>query len=99
MNSFDERKKAFEQKFTKDQETQFKVNARKNKYLAEWASKLMNKNDDEKKDYINQVIKSDFDEPGDEDVFRKLKADLAKANISIEETEIRKQMSIALENA
>ena len=99
MNTFEDRKRSFEEKFAKDQEIQFKVNARKNKYLAEWVSKLLNKGEEEKKDYLHQIIKSDFEEPGDEDVFRKLKNDFANSNISIEESEIRKQMDIALENA
>ena len=99
MSSFDDRKKGFEKKFVRDEEMQFKVNAKRNKYLGEWVAEKLGKNDQNKEIYVQEVIKSDFAEPGDEDVFRKLKNDFANSNISIEESEIRKQMDIALENA
>ena len=96
MSSFDEREKSFEKKFVKDQELQFKVAARSNKYLGEWASLKLGKNEDEKKNYIQEIIKSDLEEAGQEDVFRKIKKDFQAASISIEETEIRDQMEKAL---
>ena len=88
MNSFKDREKSSEKKFAHDEETLFKINARRNKYLGEWASQKLNKNDKDQELYIQEVIKSDFSEPGDEDVFRKIKDDLAKAgfkNIDDEE--------------
>ena len=91
MSSFDERKKSFEKKFAHDEELQFKVSARKNKYLGQWASQILGYDQEKEKEYIQAVIKSDFEEAGDEDVFRKLKADLADHNIS--EEEIRKKMN------
>ena len=97
MSSFEDRKKSFEKKFAHDQELQFKVSARKNKYLGEWASKILDHKDDKEKEYIQAVIKSDFEEAGDEDVFRKLKADLKDHNISDEE--IRKKMDELNEKA
>ena len=97
MNSFDEREKSFEKKFAHDQELQFKVSARKNKYLGEWASKILGHKDDKEKEYIQSVIKADFAEAGDEDVFRKLKEDLKDHNISDEE--IRKTMDELNEKA
>ena len=95
MSSFDEREKGFEKKFAHDEELQFKINARKNKYLGEWASKILGHKDE--KEYIQSVIKADFAEAGDEDVFRKLKADLKDHNISDED--IRKKMDELNEKA
>ena len=90
MSSFDEREKGFEKKFAHDEELQFKVSARRNKYIGEWASKILGYNTDQEKDYIQSVIKADFAEAGDEDVFRKVKDDLKNHNISDED--IRKKM-------
>ena len=96
MNKFDERGKSFEKKFQMDEELQFKVAARSNKYLGEWASSKLGKNEEEKANYIQEIIKSDLEEAGTEDVFRKIKKDFQTASISIEETEIRDQMAKAL---
>ena len=84
MSSFDEREKGFEKKFVHDEELQFKISARKNKYLGEWASKILGYKDEKEKEYIQSVIKADFAEAGDNDVFRKLKEDLKDHNISDE---------------
>ncbi len=97
MSSFDERKKGFEKKFAHDEEVQFKINARKNKFLGEWASKILGHKDQKEKDYIQSIIKADFAEAGDDDVFRKLKEDLKDHNISDEE--IRKKMDELNEKA
>ena len=97
MDSFKDREKNFEKKFAHDEELQFKVNARKNKYLGQWASQILGYDQEKEKEYIQAVIKSDFEEAGDEDVFRKLKADLADHNIS--EEEIRKKMDELNEKA
>jgi hypothetical protein len=97
MNTFNEREKSFEKKFAHDEELQFKVSARKNKYLGQWASQILGYDQEKEKEYIQAVIKSDFEEAGDEDVFRKLKADLADHNISDEE--IRKKMNELNEKA
>ena len=97
MSTFDERKKSFEKKFAHDEELQFKVNARRNKYLGLWASKLLGYNQEKESEYIQSIIKADFAEVGDEDVFRKLYEDLKNQNIS--EDEIRKQMNEKLELA
>ena len=91
MSSFDEREKGFEKKFAHDEELQFKVSARRNKYIGEWASKILGYNSDQEKEYIQSVIKADFAEAGDQDVFRKVKEDLKDHNISDEE--IRKKMN------
>ena len=99
MNKFDERKKSFEQKFAKDQELQFKVAARSNKYLAEFVCSKLNKSDEEKKTYIQEIIRADMEEAGSEDVFRKIKKDFQKVSIAVEESEIRDEMQKALNRA
>ena len=96
MNKFDEREKGFEKKFAKDQELQFKVAARSNKYLAEFVCARLGKSEKDKQDYIQEIIKADMEEAGNEDVFRKIKKDFEKASITIEESEIRNQMEKAL---
>ena len=96
MNKFDDREKSFEKKFVKDQELQFKVAARSNKYLGEWISSKLEKNDKEKQDYIQELIKADMEEAGSEDVFRKVKKDFNTTMITIEDSEIRDQMEKAL---
>ena len=97
MSSFDEREKSFEKKFAHDEELQFKISARKNKYLGEWASNILGHKDEKEKEYTQSVIKADFAETGDGDVFRKLKEDLKDHNISDEE--IRKTMDELNEKA
>ena len=97
MSSFEDRKKSFEKKFAHDQELQFKVSAKRNKYLGEWVSEILGYNSDQEKEYIQSVIKADFAEAGDEDVFRKFKQDLKEKNISDEE--LRKKMDELNEKA
>ena len=97
MSTFDEREKSFEKKFAHNEELQFKISARRNKYIGQWASQILGYNSDQEKEYIQSVIKADFAEAGDEDVFRKVKADLKDHNISDEE--IRKKMDELNEKA
>lgn len=94
MSSFEDRKKSFEKKFVHDEELQFKVNAKRNKYLGEWASKILGYDEDQKKEYIQSVIKADFTEAGDEDVFRKVKEDLKNHNISDEDIRIKMEETL-----
>ena len=96
MNKFDEREKSFEKKFAKDQELQFKVAARSNKYIAEFVSSKLGKSEKDKESYIKEIIKADMEEAGSEDVFRKIKKDFQLASISIDDLEIRNQMEKAL---
>ena len=96
MNKFDEREKSFEKKFAKDQELQFKVAARSNKYLGEWISSKLGKTEEEKQNYIQEIIKADMEEAGSEDVFRKVKGDFKSSSINIDDSEIRNQMEKAL---
>ena len=97
MSSFEDRKKSFEKKFAQDQELQFKVSARRNKYLGEWVSQILNFNSDQEKEYIQSVIKADFAEAGDQDVFRKIKEDLKEKTVSDED--LRKKMDELNEKA
>ena len=97
MSTFDEREKSFEKKFAHDEELQFKVSARRNKYLGQWASKILSYDQSKEEEYIQSVIKADFAEAGDQDVFRKIKEDLKDHNISDEE--IRKKMDELNEKA
>jgi len=99
MNKFDEREKSFEKKFQIDQELQFKVQARSNKYLADFIGSKLGKTDEEKKIYTQEIIKADMEESGQEDVFRKIKKDLKSASINISDSEIRNQMEKALARA
>ena len=99
MNKFDEREKSFEKKFQMDEELQFKIAAKSNKYLAEWVSLKLGKNEEEKVKYIQEVIKADMEEAGNEDVFRKIKKDFISASINIEDTEIKNEMEKALSRA
>ena len=99
MNKFDEKEKSFEKKFAMDEELQFKLAARSNKYLGEWVSSELGKNEEEKKNYIQDIIRADMEEAGSEDVFRKIKKDFQTASISIEDSEIRDQMEKALSRA
>ncbi len=97
MNTFNDREKGFEKKFANDQEAEFRISAKRNKLLASWVADLLKFSEDQKKNYITEVIKADFQESGDEDVFRKIKKDLEGKNI--QDTEIRQKMSEFLEEA
>ncbi len=90
MTTFDDRERAYESKFAHDAELNFKAEARRNRLLGEWAAALLGKSGDEARAYALTVVTSDFDEPGDEDVYRKLAADLAG---KADETAIRTRMA------
>ncbi|MEM1267210.1 MAG: DUF1476 domain-containing protein [Pseudomonadota bacterium] len=76
MSQFDDRERAFENKFAHDAEMQFKAEARRNKLLGLWAAGLMGKSGDDADSYAREVVKADFEEAGDEDVYRKVAGDL-----------------------
>jgi hypothetical protein len=76
MTTFNDRENAFESKFAHDSEMQFKAEARRNTLLGLWAAELMGRTGDEAAAYAREVVKSDFEEAGDEDVFRKVAGDL-----------------------
>ena len=100
MNTFDEREKSFEKKFQIDEELKFKIAARSNKYIGEWAAKILGINSEEKiKSYIQELIKADLEEEGQEDVLRKIKKDFKNFSLNIEDAEIRKAIEKSLQNA
>ena len=98
-DKFSEREKGFEKKFVRDEELQFKIQARSNKYIGEFVSKKLGKNEDEKQKYIQEIIKADMEEAGSEDVFRKVKKDFQNAAVSIEDSEIKNEIEKALNRA
>jgi hypothetical protein len=82
MTTFDNRKDAAEKKFAHDAELQFKAGARRNKLLGLWAAGLLGKSGADAEAYAKSVVMSDFEEAGDEDVFRKIRGDLDPATTS-----------------
>lgn len=92
MSTFDDREKQFEAKFQHDQELQFKVTARRNRLLGEWAGGLMGLSGEALADYAKEVVQSDFDKPGDEDVLEKVLGDLNGKKIEVTNHQLRKQM-------
>ena len=95
-DKFTEREMSFEKKFARDEELQFKVQARSNKYIAEFVGSKLGKSAEEKQTYVLAIIEEDMKEAGTEDVFRKIKKDFIEASVSIEDREIREQMEKAL---
>ena len=98
-NGFDERKTAAEAKFKHDEEFKFKVMARRNKLLGLWAADLMNITGADAEAYAKQVVVADFDEPGDEDVLRKVLGDLQAKGRAEDNADVRRQMDRLLEEA
>ncbi len=92
MTTFDERENAFEKKFAHDQELAFKASARRNKLLGQWVAGKLGLTGTDVDDYAKEVVKSDLQEPGDEDVFRKVRGDLDNKGVSISDDEIRGKM-------
>lgn len=89
MTTFDDRERAFETMYARDQEMQFKVVARRNRLLGTWAAELMGLTTVEAESYAKDVVRADFEEAGDEDVIRKLLGDLTSAGVDIDEARIR----------
>lgn len=92
MSTFDDRKNAFEAKFAHDDEMRFKAEMRRNRLLAEWAAQQLGYDAPRTAEYVKEVIKADFAEAGDEDVFRKLNADLGG---KVSDADLRAQMVVA----
>ena len=93
MAQFDDREKAQEAKFARDGELRFKAEARRNKLLGLWAAEHMGLSDEHAKAYAAEVVAADFEEAGDEDVFRKISADLKAKGASVSDDMIRKKMA------
>lgn len=92
MTTFKDREKAFEDKYKHDQELQFKVEVRRNKLLGLWAAELLGRTGAEADAYAKDVVASDFEEPGDADLVRKVMGDLEKEGIEMSEHRLRKKM-------
>lgn len=96
MSTFDEREQAFEKKFAHDAELSFKAEARRNKLLGLWAAELLGKTGDEAAAYAREVLKTDLEEAGDEDVYRKISGDLGdKADEPTIRAKMKELLSIA----
>ncbi|CAN5211237.1 DUF1476 domain-containing protein [soil metagenome] len=89
MTMFDDRERAFEAKFAHDQEMQFRVNARRNRLLGEWAAKLMKLTAEEADAYKKAVVQADFEVAGDDDVIRKVMGDLISSGVDADEALVR----------
>ncbi len=92
MTTFNEREKAFEDKFKHDQDLQFKVEVRRNKLLGLWAAELLHRGGEAAGTYAKEVVAADFEEPGDADVVRKVLGDLENAGVEMTEPRLRKKM-------
>lgn len=92
MTTFEDREKGFERKFAHDEELKFKATARRNKLLGLWAAEQLGLSGDEAQAYAKDVVKADLAEPGEEDVFRKLRADFDAKGIAQSDHQIRRMM-------
>jgi hypothetical protein len=90
MSTFNDREQGFESKFAHDQQQEFRAAARRNRMLGEWAAHLMGLENVE--DYARAVVKSDLEQPGEEDVLRKVSQDLAGSGLSVPVSEVRSKM-------
>lgn len=89
MTDFNDRERAEESKFARDEEMQFRIQARRNKLLGQWAAERMGLSAVETEGYAKSVVQADFEETGDEDVVRKLLGDLVSAGLDVSEADIR----------
>lgn len=99
MTTFDDREDKFEKKFAHDAELRFKAEARRNKLIGRWAAELLGKTGADAEAYVKEVIKADFEESGDDDVFRKLRKDFDAAGVNQSDHQIRRRMDECLEEA
>ena len=92
MTTFDDREKGFEAKYALDQEQEFKAVARRNKLLGLWAAEKMGLSPESADQYASAVVRADFEQPGEEDVFRKVAGDFKGSGLTVSEGEIRSKM-------
>ncbi|GAA0745426.1 DUF1476 domain-containing protein [Sphingomonas sp. ABOLD] len=90
MSTFDDRERAFEAKFARDEDMAFRITARRNKLLGQWAAAKMGLTPEETDAYAKAVVQADFEEAGDEDVIRKLLGDMLAANVEIDDATVRR---------
>jgi len=99
MTTFDKRQEGFEKKFALDEEQRFKAMARRNKLLGLWAAEKLGLSGVEAEDYAKAVVRADFEEAGEEDVFRKVRGDFDAKNISQSDHQIRRTMEELMQKA
>ncbi|MFL5259234.1 MAG: DUF1476 domain-containing protein [Hyphomicrobiales bacterium] len=99
MSTFDKRKEGFERKFAHDEELRFKASARRNRLLGMWAAEKLGLSSSEAEAYAKEVIRADFAEAGDEDVFRKIKSDFNAKGVTQSDHQIRRIMEELLAKA
>ena len=99
MTTFDKRKAAFENKFAHDEHLRFKAEARRNRLLGEWAAGLLGKTGSAVDDYAKEVVAADFEEAGDQDVFRKIRGDFDAGGVDQSDHQIRRTMDELLQTA
>ena len=99
MTSFKDREKSFEKKFVMDEELKFKAESRRNRLLGHWAAAKLGLSGAEVDDYVKAVRKADLAQKGDEDVFQKIKKDLADKGLNVPDGEVRKAMDDFLADA
>ncbi len=92
MTTFNEREKAFEDKYQHDQELQFKVEVRRNKLLGLWVAEMLGLAGADAEAYAKEVVAADFEEPGDADLVRKIQGDVQPKNVDLSEHRLRKKM-------
>ena len=92
MTTFDDRERAFESKYARDEEMQFRIIARRNRLLGEWAARQMGLSEEETATYAKDVVRADFEEAGDDDVLRKVFGDLTAAGVDTDEATIREAL-------
>ena len=93
MTTFDDRERAFEAKFARDEDIAFRISARRNRLLGQWAAAKMNLTPEETDAYAKAVVQADFEEAGDEDVIRKLLGDLIAAGVEVDDATIRQAIA------
>lgn len=99
MNTFDKRKEGFEKRFAHDEELRFKATARRNKLLGLWAAEKLGLAGAEAEAYAKEVVVSDFDQPGDDDVFQKIRKDFDAKGVAQSDHQIRRTMEELLARA
>lgn len=99
MSTFDKRQEGFENKFAHDEELRFKAEARRNKMLGHWAAEKLGITGDDAEAYAKSVVLADFEEPGDEDVYRKVKGDFEAKNVDVSEHQLRREMADLMDKA
>ena len=93
MTQFNDRERAFESKFAHDEEMKFRITARRNRLLGEWAARQMGLSEEETVSYAKDVVRSDFEEAGDHDVVRKVFGDLTSAGVDVDEAKVRETLA------